>query len=358
MLPSKSECSARLPCLLLLLAVGLTACPLMGATEPTLFADKPAVAAGIEGLLVLNNGSVLSGKVQRSGQWYRISQADHSLMEVRAERVDSFYRTLAEAYQARCPQELQTTPRKHLAGADWCLRQGLLAEAAEQLQAARRLDSQHRELRRLEGLLELKKSSETKPVKRVAKEPRSAPIALATHQEVAKVTATEEFSLESRREFVRSIQPMLVQGCSTSGCHSSTGTPSQGFQLDRSALNGTGDARLIQQNFASVVAQLDRQDLEKSPLLQLASNAHGASKHAQPGLEKPSKPMTRHQLELLHDWSQSVVGSDSSVQADTAENGTTNNNVTASEQEPQSQQTVRDEFDPAIFNRRHAADSR
>ena len=339
----------------LMLVTCLALCPWATAAEPTTAMHKPTVTAGIEGLLVLNNGGVLRGKVQRSGQWYRILQADHSLMEVRVERVESFYRTLAEAYQARLPQELQTNPRKYLALADWCLSQGLLSEANEQLQGARRLDPQHPELRRLEGLLQLKKSAQARPANREPKVPITTPITLATHQQSKSSDATEAFSLASRKEFVRSIQPMLVQGCATSGCHSPTTMPVQLFQLDRSALNGSGDVRLTMQNLSAVVAQLDQERLAESPLLQFAANVHGGTaEDSGPYEGNASKPLSQHQIRLLREFSSEVLGQQATGKPITAPQNAAHQNSNQPENVGGAGPPVRDEFDPAIFNRRRA----
>jgi hypothetical protein len=73
--------------------------------------------------------------------------------------------------------------------------------------------------------------------------------------------------------FARKVQPILVNSCTTSGCHQSGGR--QSFQLDRAVLRGENSRRSTMHNLEATLALIDRHQLDKSPLLTIPHQRHG-----------------------------------------------------------------------------------
>ena len=78
--------------------------------------------------------------------------------------------------------------------------------------------------------------------------------------------------------FTRKVQPVLVNNCTTSGCHQPGGT--QKFQLDRAILHGMANRRSTMHNLAATLELVDRERPQLSPLLTMPREAHG-------GMEEP-----------------------------------------------------------------------
>ena len=98
----------------------------------------------------------------------------------------------------------------------------------------------------------------------------------------------------SRAIFVRQVQPMLVQSCSTTGCHQSGS--SEAYHLNRYAIEGSGHPELTLENLAGTLSQIDWKNPTESRLLERAQRSHGSSK------ESESQSLTHHQLQILRMW--------------------------------------------------------
>lgn len=318
-------------------------------------AETPAV----EGVLVLRNGSVLSGAVRRYGDAYHIDVAG-ALLQVPAEQVDMFSRSLEEAYDLRRRDRTGPTAAAHIELAMWCMQLDLLSQAARELLDARTMDPGNLSLpgmeMRLKQLLDLRAERESLV--------ESAPRASATDDATTIANATAppiEISAAAQSQFVRSIQPMLIRGCATGGCHQ-PGSARE-FQLDRWALKGNGNAVMVRRNLSAVLGALNAADPASSPLLHWARVEHGRRAGS------VSRPLAPHQAALLLEWLNVAAG------VAPAEEPTA---TTAAEKSPlaaepaqtfdegsgsDSQAAVstrdtfapRDAFDPEIFNRRRVA---
>jgi hypothetical protein len=313
------------------------------------------------GVIVLRNGNVLEGWVEHAGDIYRVESEGWSI-QVPAEQVDSACGTLREAYDIR-RKRLGDSVDAHVELAHWCLRQELLAEAAREILDLRIAEPTNSEIPSLE--LRLRQQGEVQALWQAAKGAGGpSPIAAAGRSAAASSSAIET-SLEVQTQFVRSIQPMLIHGCATGGCHQPRS--SQQLQLDRWALDGVGNRTLIRRNLASVLAAIHKEEPEQRPLLERARQSHGGLKQA------ASRPLSRHQLSLLTEWVNQASGkmppvefmptegSDAESPADAsaldAEVASEMEAELASLEKPTAATPTfkpRDAFDPEIFNRRHA----
>ena len=80
-----------------------------------------------------------------------------------------------------------------------------------------------------------------------------------------------ELNTESLGLFVTKVQPILMNACAS--CHA-TGRGGA-FKLARAAGTATASQRTVQQNLAAVLAQVNLEQPQTSPLLVKAINVHG-----------------------------------------------------------------------------------
>jgi hypothetical protein len=337
---------------------------MLGATQ--------AIGEGPEtdGVLVLRNGSVLSGSVLRIGDDYRI-ETRGGVLQIPSGQVERFALSLTAAYEARRRDSAGDSADAHVDLARWCLQVDLLEQAARELLDARTLEPGHRGA----GLVELQlrqmiDASARREMAEVsatvaARLPASIGAADVDGSATANSEPSIELSAEVRVQFVRCIQPMLVQSCATGGCHQPGSQ--QALQLDRWALVGKGNAEIVRRNLAAVLRELDVDDPLASPLLHMARAPHGY------GASGRSRPITARQGALLVDWLNSAAGIQPppTVAAETAQNlDAVDDTVELAAYEesldesstPASKLAAdgavrfqpRDPFDPEIFNRRFA----
>jgi hypothetical protein len=313
-----------------------------------------AQSAALKGVLVLDNGNVLAGAIERVGDEYVINVTGATL-QVPVDQVERFAPTIEEAYEQRRAMLIDGTADRHLELAAWCLRLKLFDQAARELLDARRIDAQIPGLetleRRLRHRLDLKAS-------RARTSHTAATPLVRAAQEVAAEPPLPSISVAAQAQFVRSIQPMLIRNCATAGCHQAGAE--HAMQLDRWALEGRGSVELVRRNLAAVLAEVDRENLEASELLAKARAVHGRA------IAGGSRPLSAHQLDLLNGWMHQALdpspveaapsiattphaGEDSVALGD--ETMEFDLNVMPASFTP------RDAFDPEIFNRRRAARS-
>lgn len=348
----------------------------LAAAMMAVAAPLPFVAAETtvtQGVLVLRNGNVLQGGVRRYGDYYRVDLANASF-QVPVAQTELFCQSLVEAYEQRRELHVGASADAHLELARWCLRHDLLDQAAREVLDARTIDPGHPSLGTIDSqlgqLIALKADQQVRrQIPEVKQVTFDSPLAAPS----APAPTPLDISAEAQTQFVRNIQPMLVHSCATGGCHQ---PDSQNrFQLDRWALEGSGNATLIRRNLAAVAAQVDKQDPASSPLIQWARHAHGGKGN------KSSTALAPYQAALLMEWLNAAAGvipselvapelgdQTGAVPNESKQPGREHDepaaagadgsaraaNMPRSAQQPNASFVPRDPFDPEIFNRRQA----
>jgi hypothetical protein len=239
-------------------------------------AEQPA-SSSETGVLLLQDGGVLEGQVRREGTWYIVTRGGGQ-MQVSAVRVIHTCRSMNEAYEYRRQQSSESNTEAHLTLADWCLRYNLLTEAGRELGQARELDASHPRL----ALLERRLAKAEEPPS--TSKPAPAPAKIATSPAVKSPsptsatsqtpsTVTSDVPDAALELFARKVQPILVNSCTTSGCHQPGGP--QSFQLDRAVLRGENNRRSTIRNLEAALALIDLDQPDKSPLLTIPHQRHG-----------------------------------------------------------------------------------
>jgi hypothetical protein len=294
--------------------IALCACILhseMCAGEPASphVAAQQAADQGTAGVLVLQDGGVLSGTFSTDGKRYVLIR-DGSELQIPASRVLVACRSLEEAYDERRRQLQRPSADAHLALAAWCVRYNLLPQAARELLDARGLEPNHRGLALLERRLAA--AGSPPPQRSGPKVERTVVPVSYVEPNTARADppqpaiAVDELPAGSIERFTRKVQPILVNNCTLSRCHQPGGE--QTFQLDRALLHGMANRRSTMQNLAATLALVDRQQPHLSHLLTVPRKAHGGMRSAVFG--------PRHTAAYSHlvDWVALVTKSDGAAE--------------------------------------------
>jgi hypothetical protein len=243
--------------------------------------------------IVLKDGGVLIGEVSGGGDRYLVMRAG-SEIQVAAANVLFICDSLEEAYQLRRKKIDSPNAASHLHLADWCLRYNLVTAAARELSDARKLEPRHPRL----ALLERRLAAASRPQLQTARPASPAGDEVATSASTNKPSDSampiDALPAGAVERFTRKVQPILVNSCTTSGCHQPGGA--QEFQLDRSLLHGPGNRRTTMQNLAWTLALIDRGQPHLSPLLTVPRETHG-------GMARPIfGPRQQSAFTHLVDW--------------------------------------------------------
>ncbi len=239
-----------------------------------------------EGILVLRGGQVLGGKITRAGDRYHVVMP-HGEILIRAVEVESFCRTLDEAY--RLKRSLLHVANVHggnvyghIALAEWCLRNNLCGAAATELAEAMAADPRNPMIAHLERRLQAALNPPTLHGKGVRHHLPERPEGCSAQM------VPDTFSMPSRGEldrlsramppggmetFTATIQPLLLNSCSTHACHGPRAASR--FRLLRAHPGRAPSRRLTQRNLHSVMQWIDHENPTASPLLTQAIEPHG-----------------------------------------------------------------------------------
>lgn len=239
------------------------------------------------GVLILRNGEVLTGIITKVGDRYVIAQTDGGEVRIPTRDVEMRCLDLEEAYVRKRERISARDAAARLQLADWCLRYGLHARAADELLAAQSLtpnDPRVRGLeRRLQSAIEIGQRRDADPV---GVPPR------ASHPDV--FSPGRQLPREAVEGFAARVQPLLLNRCGASTCHGAR-SPS-GFQLAGPGWGKTLTQKYTQRNLTAVLQQLDLAHPEASPLLTVPAKPHAGL--PSPVFGKRDQP----QQELLSAW--------------------------------------------------------
>ncbi len=105
----------------------------------------------------------------------------------------------------------------------------------------------------------------------------------------------EELPAGAIAQFTRKVQPVLVNNCTTAGCHAPGG--GEKFQLDRAMLRGLSNRHTTMSNLSATLALVDRENPQLSPLLTIPRRTHGGMKG--PIFGPRQEPAFRHLAEWV-----------------------------------------------------------
>jgi hypothetical protein len=381
------------PPLIVIYLLGLLACSRTAVAQPgssrpdSAAVSQPAVEGGDEDqgegdsadaaarplLVVLLNGSIVQGRVERSVDRLVVSNGPWYVVRVPSADVDFVAPDLAAAYRIKRSRLGERDFSRHLQLAQWCLRHGAPAQAADELLHLRRLDPHHSAVQTLQQQLLRSVAADATPADSTDPPPTRAVNARPAQASVpasAPADADEpmpEVAAAAVSQFTRSIQPLLLNRCGQAACH---GIASRnGFSLERLRAGGAARKEVTWRNLRAALAQVDPAHVAESPLLDRALKPHGTSQRP------PFGPHEMRQYQRLLDWVDKMTAADAEgdsvpatspmarrppvVTAETEADAADVSAATGPEPLPTSlmaQPLVVDPYDPAPFNARLTKD--
>jgi hypothetical protein len=235
-------------------------------------AENSPIPPSDQGMIVLRNGEVIEGRISQIEGWY-VADLSNGQIRIKTSDVDVVCHNLEEGYQRKRALIQVGNVQHHLELAQWCLRHDLLGPAAVELAEATVADPKNPAI----GVLQhkLKKALEP-PAQPSSPEMKSRSRPGPSNEELTKmVRGLPEKVIET---FTQSIQPVLMNSCTGSGCHNSeTG---QGLRLVRIGAGRSPNHRITQRNLYSVLQYVDRENPGSSRLLLAPIGPHGTAQHA------------------------------------------------------------------------------
>ena len=239
------------------------------------------------GVLVLRNGEVLAGTTTKVGDRYVVAKSDGSELRIPTRDVEMYCLDLDEAYIRRRQTVSPRDASAHLQLADWCLRCGLHARAADELLAAIAIAPRDPRIQGLER--RLRTAADAPPARETV--PVNHPPRLLQDDSERILSALPNDAVES---FASRVQPLLLNRCGSNACHGGRSTTK--FQLASPSWGKTITLRYTQRNLLAAYRQVDSATPEASPLLTVPRGPHGGLKMSVFG--ERDQP----QRELLDAW--------------------------------------------------------
>ena len=238
-------------------------------------ADAPTPPAKGQ-VLLLRSERIFEGTVEQVGDQYRVKREGGGETWIRAELVQRLCSSREEAYEYMRTQANLDDPDERLRLAKWCQVNNLREQAIAEIKAAVAMRPEHAESRRLlNSWLEAVLSPASTPHNSsAAVVPR--PATAGTTVPHAAATPNIELNAESVGQFIRKVQPILMNTCIR--CHAAgRGNP---FELTRVTGDGMASRKSSQQNLAAVLAQIKPDQPLASPILVMAASVHGGAAQA------------------------------------------------------------------------------
>jgi hypothetical protein len=241
-------------------------------------------------MLVLRNGEVLEGRITHADGAYTVEVPD-GRMRIKDADADVLCKCLEDGYRRKRALIQVGNVFHHLELAQWCLRHHLLGLAAVELADARVADPNNQMI----ALLEYRLKAALEPP------PPSNANALAagpSNQELDRmVRGMPPRTVET---FTQSVQPMLLNHCTGSGCHGPQAE--SGLRLLRVPTSKLATRRITQRNLYSVLQYIDRDNPGASRLLAAAAKPHGTLRNPVFNEHQAS------QFQRLAEWVSEVTG--------------------------------------------------
>lgn len=316
-----------------------------------------------EGVIVLDDGRVFSGKINNVAGGYRIDwNGTYAIVPFR--KVDVTSPSLNGAYLALRDRNLKPTAADHLQLAEWCLTNDLVGQARSEATKALTLEPLRPEAR----VMMSKIDERLNPEKQKIKLPNQTAMTIDGFLR-AKENRSGGMNRETHQEFIRQVQPLLMNKCGNAYCHGQAAK--NAFHLEPIQRGTAGNRLQSQQNMEAVLKFIDKGNPASSKLLLTDPSLNAIHRKVFLG----SKGAL--QFKLLSDWVAAVAGKPiqasqprptlaaipSQTSAEIQLVGAEMSSPSSKQAEPtpeqqaailntNREQTQPDPFDPELFNRR------
>jgi hypothetical protein len=250
-------------------------------------------------ILVLGNERIIQGQIEKEGKQYRIRRQVGETW-VPADQVLFVCNSMEEAYHFLRGRANLRDMDERMRLAKWCHLHSMRKEAVAEATAAVEIRPQSiAALRLLQTLQRTADSAEAKSISSVKMESRST-----CETSPKTLSSGLEVSAETMSQFIRRVQPVLMNTCAS--CHMSgrAGT----FKLVRAYDGGMVSRNATQENLTAVLAQINREKWEVSAFLVKAVSLHGNT--GQP----PLKGRQALAFKSLEDWVRATLAENPQLQ--------------------------------------------
>lgn len=228
--------------------------------------------------VLLKSGGVLVGSVSFADGRYLLT-SEGSEIRLAAADVAHIAKSSQELYEWQRARIKPGETARRLQLSEWCLGHELWSAAAQELMQVRSESPNHPYAEMLERRLDdaWRRSQEQPVAGKLSEQQIDSQMAEAARaaQRLRLVETLPDGAVE---HFTRRVQPILVNNCTNGGCHRTGGA--EAFQLNRAWIHGMADRRSTFANLAAVLAAIDQEAPESSPLLEAAGQPHAGMKQA------------------------------------------------------------------------------
>lgn len=246
-----------------------TTAGLAGAEGP-----PPASQEAIPGVLLLRNGQVIEGHIERNGDYYTVTAPDQEI-EIHVASVEFLCRDLRDGYQRKKAAIQPNDVQQHLDLLLWCERHGLLDCARAELDTVETIDRGHPMIAVLRRRLKIESQQKAEPPRPAGKVEPPPSDEILNHMTRGMPPGTVEL-------FVQVVQPILLNHYP--GASGYILPDNKSLQLMRPSLGETPSRRITQRNLYAVLQCIDLDNPGESPMLKVSIGpAAGKAAAAFPG---------------------------------------------------------------------------
>ncbi|MCA9131555.1 MAG: hypothetical protein KDA45_00300, partial [Planctomycetales bacterium] len=186
--------------------------------------------SGFGALLLKETDAVISGRITRRGTHYEVEIASQSRVSIPLQNVAYAGTSLEDLYQFKRQGVSRWSVGDHYQLTRWCLRYGLLAQAAEHYGEVAQRQPDHVRVKQLRVELETRLLAEPAFRQYLGLAPVAPAPAARESLSPLDTPATEAVTASSRaldvlthpevvRRFSERVQPILINRCSQAACH-------------------------------------------------------------------------------------------------------------------------------------------
>jgi len=229
-------------------------------------------AAGNNGVAVLSDGRIVQGELTEVPGGYRVTTSSGGQFVIPFDQISVTSASIAGAYEAYRDSIKSPTAETHLMLAEWCMGNGLWAQAYAEVQSALKLEPMRQDahllLKRLDTYLAAQDVYK-RGQKPSASAPASPPVIVEEEPRPAAAPRSVHVT------YVTRVQPILMNSCGNGACHGQIAKNE--FRLKNVRLESRNLKIASEENLTTLQDWIDFDRPENSPLLVHASD--GAPHH-------------------------------------------------------------------------------
>lgn len=331
--------------------------------------------------VLLTNGNVFTGQIERAGHWVVIHRSEDSALRVPSNQVVDIKPSLDGLYQLRIGNRHHLDLQQIHDDIRWSLKVGLLDRAAEDAIRAKKLDPHDPLTKHYLKTVAIRLQESLDSSKQIANASGVRNAGFETNQQQGTVASTQyiqpasegiaatpsnpiryvPLSSQNKHWFATSVHSVLVNRCAS--CHRRGPDSPSDFQLSSRADVSFAAKNAVEQDLAAVLRYVDRLQPQASGILVRSGDGHGGKKGTLGGSPELTQRLRSWVFETAAELRSQQPSGPAMNQSQTIQQSSfiefADDEQPASETQPQSASSgirrmpqVTNPNDPSIFNRR------